>query len=94
MLKGCNESYYELSLKSGLLHLRIRLPAEVPSDQPAEAVSPTAAATRTAFKWFQSARAGHLSVRETLPAFAGLESRLDDGQFHDLLLERSPDQVC
>ncbi|VDK39395.1 unnamed protein product [Taenia asiatica] len=90
---GCNESYYELSLKSGLLHLRFRLPAEVPSDQPTEAVSPTALATLTAFKWFQSARAGHLSVRETLHAFAGLESRLDDGQFHDLLLERSPDQI-
>nr|CDS20871.1 neurexin 1 alpha [Echinococcus granulosus] len=93
MMKGCNDSYYELSLKAGLLHLRIRLPAEVPSDQPAEAISPTTSATLAAFKWFQSARAGHLSVRETLHAFTGLESRLDDGQFHDLLLERSPDQI-
>ncbi|VDM33053.1 unnamed protein product [Hydatigera taeniaeformis] len=92
--RGCNESYYELSLKSGLLHLRIRLPAEVPSDQPTEVVPPTASSALTAFKWFHSARAGHLSVRETLYAFAGLESRLDDGQLHDLLLERSPDQIC
>ncbi|VDD82285.1 unnamed protein product [Mesocestoides corti] len=88
---GSNESFYHLTLKDGLLHVHIRLPAEVVSDRP-YAVTPNNSLIG-AFKWFQSSRAGFLTVRDTFYSLPGFTSRLDNYQLHDVLLERSLDKI-
>nr|CDS31549.1 neurexin 1 alpha [Hymenolepis microstoma] len=89
---GSNDSYYKLTLQSGLIELEIRLPAEVISHEP-DVLPPTTSTTQKAFQWYQSARAGHLTVSEMVSSFPCFDSRLDDGQIHDLILERTSDQI-
>ncbi|VDO00178.1 unnamed protein product [Rodentolepis nana] len=92
MFPGSNDSYYKLTLQSGLLKVEIRLPAEVISREP-NVLPSTTSTTQKVFQWYQSARAGYLTVNEMLSSFPCFDSRLDDGQMHQIILERTSDQI-
>ncbi len=72
----------------GFLGVDIRLPADVLSDQIFGDQDKSPIGASDALKWFQSARAGFLTVHETLQPMAGFDARLDDFQLHEIIVER------